>query len=180
MLEKLKALADQHRKELERFSKFLVVGTIGAIVDFGTYNLILDPVNALVRGGGGLYAFLRGLGLQDPANFGPTIAGSLSFVIAVISNFVWNRYWTYPDSRSKPLGRQFAQFFFINLIGITIRVPILTFTHRPFSQLVVNVAPALAPQAERLGSNLALALAVGIVLLWNFFANRLWTYNDVA
>lgn len=179
MFEKLKTLANTHRKELVRFSKFLVVGTIGAIVDFGIYNLILNPVNAAVNVGGALYAFLLNLGLKDPANFGPTIAGSLSFVIAVISNFIWNRYWTYPDSRSKPLGRQFVQFFFINLLGILIRVPILTFTHRPFSQLVVTFVPALAEQADRLGSNLALALAVGIVLLWNFFINRIWTYNDV-
>ena len=27
--------------------------------------------------------------------------------------------------------------------------------------------------------NLTLALAVGIVMLWNFFVNRYWTYNDV-
>jgi hypothetical protein len=31
-----------------------------------------------------------------------------------------------------------------------------------------------------LGRNLALALAVLIVLLWNFAANRLWTYSDVS
>jgi putative flippase GtrA len=32
---------------------------------------------------------------------------------------------------------------------------------------------------EFLAKNLTLALAVGIVMLWNFFVNRYWTYNDV-
>ena len=32
---------------------------------------------------------------------------------------------------------------------------------------------------ELLAKNLTLALAVGIVMLWNFFVNRYWTYNDV-
>jgi putative flippase GtrA len=30
-----------------------------------------------------------------------------------------------------------------------------------------------------LGENLALATVVIIVLFWNFFINRYWTYNDV-
>jgi putative flippase GtrA len=28
--------------------------------------------------------------------------------------------------------------------------------------------------------NVTLAIAVGIVMLWNFFINRYWTYNDVS
>ena len=27
--------------------------------------------------------------------------------------------------------------------------------------------------------NLTLAVAVGLVMLWNFFINRYWTYNDI-
>jgi putative flippase GtrA len=33
--------------------------------------------------------------------------------------------------------------------------------------------------AEFLAKNFTLALAVGIVMLWNFFINRYWTYNDI-
>lgn len=178
-IEKLKRWTTTNQKELIRFSKFLVVGTIGAIIDFGTYNILLNPTNVAVSPEGFLHMPLLALGLKDPQNLGPTFAGSLSFVIAVISNFLWNRYWTYPDSRSKPLIRQFIQFFFVNLTGIVIRIPILTFTHRPFARLIEIAVPTLTLQAERLGSNMALALAVGIVLFWNFFINRFWTYNDV-
>jgi len=178
-IEKLKRWAADNRKEMVRFSKFLVVGAIGAVIDFGTYNILLNPTNRAVDIGGFLHTPLLTLGLKDPQNLGPTFAGTLSFVIAVISNFLWNRYWTYPDSRSKPLVRQFVQFFFVNLTGIVIRVPILTFTHQPFARLIQTTVPALALQADRLGSNMALALAVGIVLFWNFFINRVWTYNDV-
>jgi putative flippase GtrA len=32
---------------------------------------------------------------------------------------------------------------------------------------------------EFLARNVTLAIAVGIVMLWNFFMNRYWTYNDV-
>lgn len=178
-IDRLKQWTTANRRELIRFSKFLVVGAIGAVIDFGTYNILLNPTNTAVGTEGFLHTPLLALGLKDPQNLGPTFAGTLSFVIAVISNFLWNRYWTYPDSRSKPLVRQFIQFFFVNLSGIVIRIPILTFTHQPFARLIQTTVPAFTSQAERLGSNMALALAVGIVLFWNFFINRFWTYNDV-
>jgi putative flippase GtrA len=179
MINKLKTWIGQNKKEVVRFSKFLVVGTMGALVDFTTLNLLLNSANALVSEGGALYGVLLNVGMKDPQTVGPAIAGTISFILAVLSNFVWNRYWVYPDSRSKPLMGQFIQFFLVNLTGIVIRVPILTWTHRPFANLISAIIPSLAPQAERLGSNMALALAVGIVLFWNFFINRIWTYNDV-
>jgi putative flippase GtrA len=33
--------------------------------------------------------------------------------------------------------------------------------------------------ASTLGNNIALATAVVIVMFWNFFVNRYWTYRDV-
>jgi putative flippase GtrA len=33
--------------------------------------------------------------------------------------------------------------------------------------------------AEFLAKNATLILAIGIVMIWNFFVNRYWTYNDV-
>ena len=39
--------------------------------------------------------------------------------------------------------------------------------------------PLDATAINQLGSNIAQAISIIIVLFWNFFANRLWTYNDV-
>ncbi len=182
MRKKIVTWMQTNRRELERFGKFLVVGTFGAGVDFGFYNLLLGPAESLLAGEPRFAQALVALGVAATqiTALAPALAGSLSFVLAIISNFIWNRYWTYPDSRSKPLVRQFAQFFLVNLTGIVIRVPIITLTHRPLTRLALSVYPALGAGAERLGKNLALALAVGIVLFWNFFANRYWTYNDVS
>lgn len=167
-------------KEAERFFKFLIVGTIGFVVDFGIFNLLVGPFNALLDPGAPLFDSLAGLGL-DPAlvvNLGPAFAGTISFIVAVISNYLWNRYWTYPDSRSKSPRRQFAMFLLVSLAGIFIRVPIITLLHQPFTRLFLLI-PILEPYAGRLGENAALAVSVVIVLFWNFFANRYWTYSDV-
>jgi putative flippase GtrA len=156
-LEHLLTYTRTNRRELERFVKFMVVGVIGALVDFGTYNLLIES-----------------------AKLPPEAAGAISFVLAICSNFTWNRYWTYPDSRSKPLARQFTQFFVVNALGIVIRLPIIALTRNAFAALSQGLF-ALGPEtAETLGNNLALAVAVVVVMLWNFFVNRFWTYSDVG
>jgi putative flippase GtrA len=132
-------------KELERFLKFMVVGTIGFVVDFGTLNLLVLVFDMKVL-----------------------VANTISFSLAVLSNFTWNRLWTYPDSRSKPIRSQLTQFFIVNIMGWGINTLVLWALTPPFTTLV-----------GRLGYNIAKAIATIIVLFWNFFVNRYWTYSDV-
>ncbi len=167
-------------KEVKRFIKFLVVGGIGFVVDFGIFNLLLNPMNALVVSGTWFYDLLLQFGFSDYfiTHLGPTIASAISFVAAVCSNFLWNRYWTYPDSRSRSRRRQFTMFFIVSAIGVVIRIPIVFFMTPVFRSLVGSVG-LLQAYTTRLADNLSLAVAVLVVLFWNFFANRHWTYNDV-
>jgi putative flippase GtrA len=143
-------------QERTRFLKFLAVGVIGAVVDFGIMNL---------------FSKVFGMTL--------TLAGTISFICAIISNFIWNRYWTYPDSRSRPIARQLVMFFIVNVAGLVIRLPILHFLETPIRRLFEGLSLNLPLSPEFLGKNLTLAIAVFIVMLWNFFVNRYWTYNDV-
>ncbi len=167
-------------KEAERFFKFLVVGIIGFVVDFGVFNLLTNPFDVMLAEGTAVHETIIGWGLtvDQTLNLSPTLAGTVSFIAAIISNFFWNRYWTYPDSRSKPFVRQFVMFTAVSLAGIIFRIPIISLTNRPFIRLVEGI-PALALYAERIGENMALALSVLIIMFWNFFVNRYWTYNDV-
>lgn len=143
-------------KERERFIKFAVVGAIGALIDFGVMNLLTS---------------LAGMSLVT--------AGTISFVCAVISNFIWNRHWTYPDSRSRRIAHQLSMFFLVNIAGVAIRIPILHYIEAPLLGYLENLSFTTQSQSEFLAKNLTLALAVGIVMLWNFFVNRYWTYNDI-
>jgi len=159
--------SSRFQRELSRFFKFSVVGTAGAVVDFGTFNLLLSVLHV---------PYL--------------IAQGISFTFAIMNNFLLNRYWTYPDSRSKPVARQAVQLMLVNAVGLMIRTPVLALTESPmirFAQWLISTASAdsfslagwvsdLDPSL--LGRNFALALAVIIVLFWNFGINRIWTYSD--
>ncbi|TFG71467.1 MAG: GtrA family protein [Anaerolineales bacterium] len=156
MLAKLKDLYNQYRKEITRFMKFLVVGTIGAIVDFSILNLLHGVLGwPLV-----------------PSN-------TVSFTCAVLSNFLWNRFWTYPDSRSKPLSSQLVTFFVVNLAGWAINTGMLLLLTNPMTDLAGRLLASTDPAVlDRYGYNSAKVIATGVVLVWNFFINRIWTYND--
>ena len=143
-------------KERNRFLKFALVGTLGAVIDFGVMNL-----------------------LSHFADMNLVYAGTISFICAVISNFVWNRFWTYPESRSRPLLSQLGMFFLVNLAGIAIRVPILHYLEPPLLRFFEGIFHTSYGSTEFYAKNITLAVAVGIVMLWNFFVNRYWTYNDI-
>ncbi len=171
-------------KEAERFFKFLIVGTIGFVVDFGVFNLLLNPLGVLLSPGTAAYDFFTGLGLSEnfvAMGLAAVIAGTLSFIAAIVSNFFWNRYWTYPDSRSKHIVGQFLQFTLVSITGIVFRIPIIAFSRIPFTNLANAVLGARLNPAliSRLGGNMALAFSVLVILFWNFFVNRYWTYSDV-
>jgi putative flippase GtrA len=143
-------------RERERFIKFAIVGTIGFGVDFLTFNL-----------------FRFGIG------FSAEVSSVLSFSAAVVSNFLLNRYWTFPDSRSKPLVNQLFQYALVNVVGLIIRTVIFSLIIEPLVNFFEGLKVNLPFEANVLGENLALATVVLIVLFWNFFINRYWTYNDV-
>ncbi|MCX7682042.1 MAG: GtrA family protein [Anaerolineae bacterium] len=150
-------------REIGRFLKFSVVGALGAVIDFGLLNLLIQL-----------------------AGFPKVIANACSFTTAVISNFTWNRLWVYPETRGEPLRKQFVQFFIVNLAGLFINTAIFYTADRYLlgeSGLLAGQVAALAGAIGMthfdLAYNGAKVIATGIVLFWNFFVNRLWTFRHV-
>ncbi len=144
------------RKEISRFMRFATVGVIGAVVDFSMFNLLATV-----------------LGVR------PVVAQVFSFSAAVLSNFIWNRLWTYPDSRSKPIQSQMIQFILISVIGLLIRTPFFVFLEPNLIRFFSTILPTGTITPTFAGHNVALAMAIVVVMFWNFLANRFWTYNDV-
>jgi putative flippase GtrA len=143
-------------KERVRFLKFATVGAIGAVIDFGVMNV-----------------FTHFLG------FKLVYAGTISFICAVLSNFTLNRYWTYPDSRSRHFLHQLGMFFLVNAAGIAFRIPTLHYMEPVMAKAFENMVHLSHTTAQLLAKNATLAFAIGVVMIWNFFINRYWTYNDV-
>lgn len=133
-------------KEFIRFLKFATVGAIGMVVDLSVLTLAREV-------------------LKLPLS----LAVGLGFGVAVISNFTWNRLWTFPESRIRPLTSQLAQFIAVNLIGLGINEVVVLGLHPVFGLIAHDPTAYLA----------AKVIAIGIVLFWNYFVNRAWTYRGI-
>lgn len=142
--------------EKRRFIKFALVGISGTFVDFGIFNLLL------------FYKF--------SSNFAYTI----SFIVAVLNNFYWNRNWTYPESKIHPIKAQLIKFSSVSVAGFLIRTNLYKLIEQPsikFAEGILNKGFLFS--AEVVGKNISLALVIIVVLFWNYFANRLLTYKDI-
>lgn len=131
-------------KEIERFGRFLAVGSVGTMLDFGLLTLLK----------------LAGL---------PTLAAnSLSFIAGLANNFTWNRLWTFGDSVQPDWRRQLVQFAIISLVGLTLSNIIVLSLEGVLGSLFGHPAWGYLP---------AKVIATGVVVFWNYFANRRWTFK---
>jgi putative flippase GtrA len=145
-LSRIISLARSNTKEFVRFIKFGTVGTFGAVIDFAILNLMFKAFH---------WSLLA--------------SNTLSFSCAVFSNFIWNRLWTFPESRERAFHTQFVKFTVVNLFGLAINNGVLL--------LARSVLRHYIP--DPFDYNLAKALAIGVVLFWNFGVNRIWTYRGL-
>ena len=130
--------------ELTRFLRFLSVGALGTLIDFG------------------LLTVLKLVGL-------PTLAAnSLSFTAGVINNYVLNRHWTFADAHKSSWAAQFVQFALVSAVGLALNNTIMLLLESPLGALIGQPDWGYVP---------AKVIATGVVVFWNYFANRLWTFR---
>ena len=97
--------------------------------------------------------------LSGNLGFHYAVAAVGAFCVAVTSNFLWNRHWTF-GAGDGPAGFQAVRFFAVSVASLAINLAVLE---------------ALIAGAE-LGELPAQAIAVAVAMPFNFLGNRLWTF----
>jgi len=157
-------------KEPKRFIKFLIVGVFGFVVDFGSFNLF----HAL---GVGAWFSKNLIPLAYFAEHHEIVEQTLSFCCAVMSNFLWNYFWIYPEAQAEPFAKKFGQFILVSVLGLVIGVPVFTLSLAAIKPVVESMGLSKSP--INVAGNFALICRVLVLLFWNFFVNRFWTYRHV-
>jgi dolichol-phosphate mannosyltransferase len=120
----------------QQLGKFCVVGATGYGINVGIYRVLLA---------GGVHYLL---------------AATISFLVAVTSNYTWNRLWTFRDQRGH-VGVQGMRFFVVSVAALGVNLLAL--------DLLVHVGG--------LGKFLANAIAIPLVTPLNFVGNKLWSFR---
>ena len=100
----------------------------------------------------------------------PTLAAnSLSFTAGLLNNFTWNRLWTFCDSLKTDWCEQLAKFTLVSLVGLALNNLIILSLEDIFGIILGQPQWGYLP---------AKVLATGVVVFWNYFANRTWTFKN--
>jgi len=97
--------------------------------------------------------------LADSLDVHHTVAAIGAFCVAVTSNFLWNRYWTFGPGGGSA-GFQAARFFAVSLASLGLNLVVL--------ELLVTRGGT--------GELAAQAIAVAVAMPFNFLGNKLWTF----
>jgi putative flippase GtrA len=133
-----------------QFLKFGLVGTVGAIVDFSSYNILT-----------------RGLGWQtvfEVLGYKIIAANLISVLLAILSNFLLNKYWTFRNREAGAAVKQGLGYFGLNGITFVLNQILTSF----FTFHVPIVASLFGGQKD----NAAKALSIGVILFINFLGSK--------
>ncbi len=117
---------------LRFFPKFLVVGTVGFIVDAGVLKGIL------ILGGD------------------PILARAISLPIALCVTFVFNKFFAFENETKGNIAKQFAQYIGVSLVGITVNFSVysgLTYFLQIQPLISLTIASLVALGVNFLGYN---------------------------
>lgn len=89
------------------------------------------------------------------------LANSLGFVVATVNNYLLNRFWTFRVIGQDATFLEFSKFFGIALVGLLINNLILFVIHEKL----------------RVNFYLAKVFAIGVVAIWNFMGNYIYTFS---
>lgn len=129
--------------------KFGAVGLVGFAIDVTVFNLlratIFDP---------------------DQVHAGPLYAKIVSTVLAILANWVGNRYWTFGRYRQSRTLREGFEFFAVSLAGMGIGLACLWFSH-----YVLGYTSVLA---DNISSNI---IGLGLGAIFRFLLYRYWVFS---
>ena len=138
------------RALVTQFSRFGVVGLVGLAIDVGVFNLLRLTVLS-----------------PDDLHEGPVIAKIISTSLAIVANWLGNRYWTFGRERRPHWVREAVEFGLVSIGGMLIALGCLWVSHYAlgFTSVV----------ADNVSTNVV-GLALGTAFRFTFY--RLWVFGS--
>ncbi len=132
-----------------QLGKFGAVGLVGFAVDVTVFNILRTT-------------------MFDPelVHAGPIYAKIISTVLAILVNWIGNRYWTFGANRQSQTLREGIEFFAVSLAGMGIGLACLWFSH--------YVLGFTSVVADNISSNV---IGLGLGAIFRFALYRYWVFS---
>lgn len=145
-----------------QIAKFGIIGVANVLVDLGVLALTIllfstyfkiDAKQSLL----GAITFF-------------SLFKSISFIIANINSYLWNKHWTFDQGSKKQTKSEFVQFFAVSVVGFLINVFVASVV---FKMILGSLGDFSSGQLGLIGA------AAGSIagLAWNFIGYKLWVFK---
>lgn len=138
------------RRFIGQFSRFGVVGLVGLVIDFSVFNLLRSTVLA-----------------PEVVDHGPLLAKAVSVGVAIVANWLGNRFWTFRTERRPHVLREGVEFAIVSLGGMAIALGCLWISH-----YLLGFTSALA---DNISANV---VGLGLGTAFRFWPYRTWVFPD--
>ncbi|MBC7724669.1 MAG: GtrA family protein [Burkholderiaceae bacterium] len=140
------------RRFIHQLGRFGLVGLVGVVIDFSVFNLLRSTVLA-----------------PELVSHGPLAAKAISVSVAIVANWLGNRYWTFRAERRPHLLREAFEFAVVSVGGMAIALGCLWVSHYALG--------FTSTFADNISANVV-GLALGTA--FRFWLYRTWVFPDSA
>jgi len=127
-----------NRKLIDEFVKFALVGLSGAIINIAILYWLTEYF--------GVYYIFSAI---------------CAFIIAVTTNFLFNKIWTFKENLTEGFSKKYAQFFSVSLAALAVNILFLYIFTELFGIYYI----------------ISQVIAICIALIINFLGNKIWTFK---
>lgn len=145
-----------------QIAKFGVIGVGNVLVDLGVLSLITIIFSS--------YFKIESKDAMIGAVTFYSLFKSVSFIVANINSYFWNKYWTFDQGAKEKTKSEFVQFFAVSVVGFLINVFVASVV---FNMIIGSLVSFTGGQLGLIGA------AAGSVagLVWNFVGYKLWVFK---
>lgn len=134
---------------VRQFVKFCIIGLSSFIID-------ITIASFLVYG----------------MHLNPTLAKTLSFLVAASNGFFWNSRWTFRGMGTGKQHEMYVKFIMVNCVGWVLNIVLFKGVLWCFTGRFIGQGTP-----DKVHFVTAAVAAAGVVAFWNFIANRKWTFK---
>jgi putative flippase GtrA len=140
---RLKRLRTRLERLAREAAKFGAVGAVGFLVNVAVFNLCIHTLQ-----------------------LAPIRSGVISQVVAIGTNYLGNRYWTYRHTDKRRIRRETTLFFVFSGVALVIENAVLAVSHYGLG--------FTSPLADNIAKNV---IGLGIGTVFRFWTYRTWVFT---
>ena len=138
-------------KIFSQIGRFAVIGILNTVLDFAVLNVLIS---------------LSGIAEGPLA----TTFKGISFIVAVVNSYYWNKYWTFEFKFKGKVSQEFLQFFVVSAVGFGLNVGAFT--------VVVNVIGPVGNIPPEAWANVGALAGTFAGLAWNFVGYKFIVFKE--